>query len=60
MSINFNVHSNNEHENALSRIAKGVVAAYDWLSGPAMSEQQRINHDLTATEWDRRIGPVGL
>lgn len=58
MSINF--HSNDHHESALSRIAKGLVAAYDWVSGPAMSEQQRIHHELAVTEGERRIGPVGL
>ena len=38
----------------------GVVAAYDWLSGPAMSEKQRTEHKLAETEPIRRIGPMSF
>ncbi len=38
----------------------GVVAAYDWLSGPPMSEQERVQHRLVETESLRRNGGFGL
>jgi hypothetical protein len=36
----------NHPEGLLNRIARDVVAVYDWLSGPPMSEQDRVNRAL--------------
>ena len=42
----------NEHPNflhlgeVLHHMEHGIVAAYDWLSGPAMSEKERNQHKL--------------
>jgi len=33
---------------------EGIVAAYDWLPGPAMSEKERAEHKLRETENIRR------
>ena len=44
----------------LHQVEDGVVAAYDWLSGPAMTEKQRTEHRLAETESIRRIGPMSL
>ncbi len=30
----------------LERVAKEIIVAYAWLSGPALSEQQRVQRDL--------------
>lgn len=30
----------------LERLAKEIIVAYAWLSGPALSEQQRVQRDL--------------
>jgi hypothetical protein len=38
----------------------GVIAAYDWLSGPATTEKQRVEHKLAETEPIRRTGPLGF
>jgi hypothetical protein len=38
----------------LTWIGNGVVAFYDWLSGPAMTEQERIQSQITAAEQERR------
>ena len=43
-------------EGVLARIARGIVAFYDRLSGPAMPERDRLNLYLKATELERRIG----
>ena len=38
----------------------GVVAAYDWLTGSAMTEKQRVEHKLAETESIRRVGPTNF
>ena len=38
----------------LHHMEEGVVAAYDWLSGPAMSEKQRTERLLAETAPLRR------
>ena len=44
----------------LHHMEDGVVAAYDWLSGPAMSEKQRTEHKMAESEPVRRAGPVSF
>lgn len=44
----------------LHHMEDGVAAAYDWLSGPAMSEKQRTEHKLVESEPIRRTGPVSF
>jgi hypothetical protein len=41
--------ADNHPEGLLNRIAKDIVAVYDWLSGPPMSEQERMNRMLAET-----------
>ena len=61
MNTHKNGHSNNLHlGEVLHHMEEGVVAAYDWLSGPAMSEQERTQHKLFETESLRRAGGYGL
>ncbi|NQW21840.1 MAG: hypothetical protein HQ475_00180 [SAR202 cluster bacterium] len=56
----------NEHHNihalgeVLHHMEEGVVAAYDWLSGPAMSEKERTEHKLMESEPIRRTGSFGF
>ncbi len=55
MTLHLNKHL--EHPtHLLPAIAKGLVAGYDWLAGPALSEQERMEHALAETESLRRIG----
>ncbi len=58
MSILHHKPSDHHPEGLLHRIAKDIVAVYDWLSGPPMSEQDRINRTIveTRTLWDKNIG----
>ncbi len=58
MSILHNKPSDHHQEGLLNRIAKDIVAVYDWLSGPPMSEQDRINRTIaeTRTLWDKNVG----
>jgi hypothetical protein len=49
MSILHHKPSDHHQEGLLNRITKEVLAVYDWLSGPPMSEQDRINHTLEET-----------
>ena len=36
------------------KMEAGLMAAYDWVSGPAMTEQDRAQHRLVETEPLRR------
>ena len=44
----------------LHHMEDGVVAAYDWLTGPPMTEKQRSEHKLAETESIRRAGPMSF
>ena len=44
----------------LHHMGDGVVAAYDWLTGPAITEKQRVEHKLSETEPIRRVGPTNF
>ena len=37
----------------LHNMEHGIVTAYDWLSGPPLSEKQRIDHKLAETAGQR-------
>lgn len=37
---------NQETASFLGRITKEIIIAYAWVSGPALSEQQRLQQDL--------------
>ncbi len=54
------IHLTNNFEHTTThlfpKIAKGLVAGYDWLSGPAMSEHERMEYVLAETEPLRQIG----
>ena len=38
----------------IHRMEAGLVAVYDWMSGPAMTEQKRMQTQLIETETLRR------
>ena len=44
----------------LHHMENSFVAAYDWLSGPAMSKKDRMEHKLAESEPVRRVGPWGF
>jgi hypothetical protein len=50
--------ADNHPEGLLNRIARDIVAVYDWLSGPPMSEQERTNRMLAEVRplRDKNIG----
>jgi hypothetical protein len=58
MDILHQKHSGNHQEGLLNRIVKDIVAVYDWLSGPPMSEQERIDRTLAETRslWEKNTG----
>ncbi len=39
----------------IHRMESGFLAVYGWLSGPAMSEQQRIQQRLAESETTRQL-----
>ena len=58
MAILHHKSSDNHPEGLLNRIARDIVAVYDWLSGPPMSEQERLNRMLAEVRplRDKSIG----
>ena len=38
----------------------GVLAVYDWVSGPAMTEQERTQHRLAETDPIRRFSQTTI
>ena len=61
LNRNRNGHPNFLHiGEMLHHMEDGAVAAYDWLTGPPMTEKQRAEHKLAETEPIRRTGPFGL
>lgn len=58
MNILHHKPSDHHPEGLLNRITKDVLAVYDWLSGPPMSEQDRTNRAImeTRTIWDKNVG----
>ena len=49
-----------DEKGILPKIGHQLVHVYDWISGPAMSEQERMQRELAETEPYRRIGPFSL
>lgn len=45
---------NHKHEeNTMHKVAHQIMAIYDWVSGPAMSDQERLNSKIA------QASPVG-
>jgi len=54
-------HSNFLHLNEMLHHMEGsFVAAYELLSGPAMSQKERAERKLAESEAVRRAGPLGF
>lgn len=59
MHAHFSVHWDHRHDGLFSRMARELGAAYDWLAGPAMSEQARLRRELAeAGSWRRLTGSL--
>ena len=45
---------------AMHRVEAGLIAAYDWLSGPAMSDLDRRHRKLAESEPVRHTNRIGF
>ena len=46
------------HRNSLPvRIASGILAFYDWLTGPPMTKRDRLYRDIAEAGTGRYLGP---
>jgi hypothetical protein len=45
---------------ALHRVEVGLIAAYDWLSGPGLTEQDRRQQKIAETESVRHTNRIGF
>ena len=52
MAVHLHIHE----KGLLPKLGHQIVAIYDWLSGPAMTEQERISRALTESETLRQVG----
>lgn len=51
---------NRNEKGVLPKITHQIVSIYDWLSGPAMSEQERVHRELHESEPWRRLSRLGM
>ena len=58
MTLNFAKYVEHSSSEFLPRIAKGISVGIDWLTGPAMSEQERLNYKLQESEPGRTFGTM--
>ena len=42
------------------RMARGILAFYDWLSGPGMTDRDRLYRDIAEADPERFLGPRGV
>ena len=49
MNAHIHFHIDHNHDRLLDRISRELTVAYDWLTGPAMSDQERLNRELAQT-----------
>ena len=49
-----------DEKGILLKIGHQLAHVYDWISGPAMSEHERIQREIAESEPYRRLGPTGL
>ncbi len=44
--MHIHLHFENNHEGLFSRVTRDLGTALDWLTGPAMSQQERLDRTL--------------
>ncbi len=55
MAVHLHIHE----KGILPKLGHQIVAIYDWLSGPAMTEHERISRSLVESETLRQVGGAG-
>ncbi len=55
MAVHIQIHE----KGILPKLGHQIVAFYDWLSGPPMTEQDRITRELAASESLRHLDGYG-
>ena len=55
MAVHLHIHD----KGLLPKIGHQIVVIYDWLSGPPMTEHERIEHALAESESVRQMGNRG-
>ncbi len=54
------VHRHIHEKGILPKLGHQIVAIYDWLSGPPMTEHERITRAVAETEPIRHLGNHGF
>ncbi len=56
MAVQLHIHG----KGILPKLGHQIVAIYDWLSGPPMTEHERIGRALAESESHRHLGDPGI
>ncbi len=54
------IHIHFQEKGILPKLGHQIVAIYDWLSGPPMTEHERIGRALAESETLRHLGDPGF
>ncbi len=54
------IHIHFQEKGILPKLGHQIVAIYDWLSGPPMTEHERTTRAVEATEAIRQLGGPAL
>ena len=54
------IHLHFQEKGILPKLGHQIVAIYDWLSGPPMTEQSRITRVLAESDTLKQLGGPGL
>ena len=55
MALHHIKHQDQHHSGIFTRIAHEIVAAHDWLVGPAMSERDRVEREIAESRHDKHL-----
>ena len=57
MALRYQKHNEDHKDSLLTRIVKDITIAYDWLSGPGMTERDRLSRDIAEARPNITFGP---
>ena len=59
MHVHISLHRSHSHRNLVGRISRDLGSAVDWLTGPAMSDRDRMQRDLAEAR-NRELTDAGI
>lgn len=59
MHVHISLHRGHSHRSLVGRISRDLGSAVDWLTGPAMSDRDRMQRDLAEAR-NRELTDAGI